>query len=189
MSKPEKVLYLKYIRQSRYYLEFGMGGSTVLALSYSKTKVYCVESDLQWIRKFRKSWFIRFHLLKRLSICHSNIGVTEEWGYPLNLEQRHNFPNYSSGIFQKIDASKVDLVLIDGRFRVACVLQTILNCFKNKGVKIMIHDFYKRPHYHGVLKYLSEIDKADNLGVFVIRPGINLQDVASDYEAFKFTAE
>lgn len=189
MNKNEKVLFVKHIRKSKYYLEFGSGGSTFIALRKSNAKIHAVESDQEWIRKIKKSWYAKYHLLRRLKIHFTGIGPTKKWGYPETMDRKDFFPDYSAYIFKKIDTSKIDLVLVDGRFRVACVLQTIMNCSENIGLKILIHDFYNRPHYHGVLKYLSEIDKADNLGVFIIKPGVNLQEVASDYEAFKFTAQ
>jgi len=189
MNKNEQFLFEKYIRQSRYYLEFGMGGSTIYVLRKANARVHSVESDVDWVKKIKKSWYVKYHLLRRLNIHFSDIGPTKKWGYPEKMDRKDFFPDYSAGVFKNVDTSKIDLVLIDGRFRVACVMQTILNCFKNKGVRILIHDFYNRPHYHIVLKYLTEIDKADNLGVFVIKPDINLQDVALDYESFKFTAE
>lgn len=187
MKPVESELFVRHIKKSGYYLEFGMGGSTIVALSNTKAKVYSVESDFEWIRKLKKYWFIRFHLLKRLSIYYANIGNTKEWGYPVDTQHKLSFPDYSSGIFKKIDVSKVDCVLIDGRFRVASVLQTILHCHKNSGLKILFHDFYNRPRYHEVLKYLSEIEKADTLAVFNIRPNVDLLEVATDYELFKFS--
>jgi hypothetical protein len=189
MNKNEQVLFIKYIRKSKYYLEFGLGGSTFIALRKSNALVHTVESDQEWIRKIKKSWYAKYQLLTRLKIHFSDIGPTKQWGYPETMDRKDFFPDYSAGVFKNVDTSKIDLVLVDGRFRVACVLQTIMNCSRNNGLKILIHDFYNRPHYHGLIKYLLEIDKADNLGVFVIKPGINLQEVASDYEAFKFTAQ
>ncbi len=58
---------------------------------------------------------------------------------------------------------KPDLVLVDGRFRVACALQAIVNTMP--GVEIMIHDFFARQHYYDVLHFADIVDCADNLVV------------------------
>jgi hypothetical protein len=124
-----------------------------------------------------------------LKIYHVNIGQTKEWGFPLSVEKSATFPDYSSDVFKKLKSRKIDLVLIDGRFRVACALQTIINCNKNPGLKILIHDFYSRQSYHLLLNYLSEIEKVGNLGVFRIKEGVVLDEVASNYEEYKLIPE
>lgn len=48
-----------------------------------------------------------------------------------------NWPNYSVDVFRA--NADYDSVLVDGRFRIACVAQTICNC--DLTVKILIHDF------------------------------------------------
>ena len=55
-----------------------------------------------------------------------------------------------------------DTVLVDGRFRVACVLNTLM--IKNCPI-IMVHDFWKRPKYKTMLDYTEIIDEADSLVV------------------------
>jgi hypothetical protein len=186
MDNDEKSLFEKYIQPSKFYLEFGCGGSSIQALRQSNAIIHSVESDREWVREMKRLWYVKFQLLRRLSIHYSNIGPTRKWGNPKTMKYRNRFPAYSAGVFKKINPQKIDLVLIDGRFRVACVLQTIINCSGNKGLRIMIHDFYNRPQYHIVLKYLTEIEKAGNLGVFAIQPHISPRDVISDYKSYQF---
>ena len=66
-----------------------------------------------------------------------NIGKTGEWGVPIENDKTFLFPSYSTRIFETY--KDFDVVFIDGRFRVACALQVILNC--NIDTKILIHDF------------------------------------------------
>lgn len=110
------------------------------------------------------------------------------WGAPANNDNRDLFPGYSSQPFQLIDKSKIDTVLIDGRFRVACALSTILECHNNPGLKILIHDFWNRPHYHVLLNYLDESASAFTLGLFAIKKDIALDEVRDEYENYKYNS-
>lgn len=78
---------------------------------------------------------------KRLFIFLSYIELTEKWGYPVNENEIDNFPKYSAEVLSHINAKKLDLVLIDGRLRVACALKTIIECVDNFKLEILIHDF------------------------------------------------
>ena len=68
------------------------------------------------------------------------------------------------------------IVFIDGIFRVACVLQTILNC--KKDIKIMIHDINYEIKYHIIYKYLEVIYSIDTMVLFCIK---NYIEVKKDY--------
>lgn len=55
------------------------------------------------------------------------------------------------------ERADIDLVMIDGRFRVACCLK----CFAllNDACNILFDDFLDRPHYHIVLDYFDITDR------------------------------
>ena len=76
--------------------------------------------------------------------------------------------NYSSHItkLSKEEQNSIDLILIDGRFRVACCLK----CYDiiNDNCLIIFDDFFKRQHYHIVLEYFDIIEKTeDNIMVIL----------------------
>ena len=56
-----------------------------------------------------------------------------------------------------------DAVLIDGRFRVACLLQAIIHC--KPDCILLFHDFFDRSHYHVVLKHVDLLTRVDTLAV------------------------
>jgi hypothetical protein len=81
------------------------------------------------------------------------------WGYPGPYSNRDSWISYSSP-----PKTPVDLILIDGRFRVACALK----CFSIIGSDtiLLFDDFLNRPEYHIVLDYYSIISKTvDNVMV------------------------
>lgn len=186
MSPKEKNLFEKEIRNSIVYLEFGMGGSTFRVLQKSNAKVYSIDSSTEWISLMREYKQIKNMERKgRLSLFHIDIGPIGEWGKPINNDQKIKFPNYSSDIFNLVDKKSIDTILIDGRFRVACALKTIMECHQNEKLKVMIHDFWNRDQYHVLLKYFEVIDQVDSLGVFKIKDKFDLNSVMLDYELFK----
>lgn len=190
MSKKEKSIFDKAVKESRHYIEFGLGGSTIRALQKSKTIIYTVESSADWIKYMRAYLFVSFfEKKKRLTIFPVNIGPVRDWGYPASADFKDSFESYSSDIFRFIDSKLIDLVLVDGRFRVACTLKTILECHENKNMRILIHDFWSRPHYHVVLKYLSTVNRADTIGLFSIKEDVDLKSAEKDYAAYKFDPE
>lgn len=185
MTQKEKVVFDGAINKSHHYLEFGLGGSTLRAIQKSKAKIYTVESSLAWTRQMRKYLILKYMENKRLKIFHVDIGPKREWGYPKPNNDQNRFEAYSSNIFDSINCKSIDLVLIDGRFRVACTLKTIMSCCDNDNLKIMIHDFWNREHYHILLNYLDVERKADKMGLFDIKKNIDMESVKKDYEIYK----
>lgn len=189
MTKNERAIFDMAIKESLHYLEFGMGGSTLRAIQKSKAMIYTVESDPAWINYMRKYILIRFFENKRLYIFHVNIGSVLDWGCPESDVFKESFEKYSSSIFQSIDSKKIDLVFVDGRFRVACTLKIVLACHENSKIKILIHDFWNRPYYQVVLKYLDMVHRVDTIGLFSIKNNIDIQLAEKDYEAYKYNPE
>lgn len=187
MYPEEKILLQKYLRSAKNYLEFGTGGSTLFSLINSEVKITSVDTHKPWISFIKKYRIIKENLEKRLNIHFIDIGSTKNWGYPVNEDSREKFPDFSSKIF-KIN-SDYDLVLIDGRFRVACTLQTILNSRKNKSLKILIHDYSLREDYKIVEKFLDILEKEKTLYVFKIKENTDDEEVAELYEKYKYIAD
>lgn len=188
MTKGEQDVFNKYVKNSKNYLEFGSGGSTLRVLQKSKAKIHSVESSTEWIEYLSKYYFIREATNKRLFFHYVNIGQTGRWGFPVSKESEQLFPNYSKDVFNTLDLNEIDTVLIDGRFRVACALSVILN-LSHDNTTILIHDFWNREIYHTVLKYLTKVDKVDTLGVFKIKNDVDIAMVKQDYDIYKFIAD
>lgn len=190
MSKNEKKIFDITIKKSKKYLEFGSGGSTIRALQKSNAKIYSVDSSKDWIKFMRKYLFIRYFERKRLNFFHINIGPTKEWGVPVDDSLKHLYPQFSSKIFEILNTENLDTFLVDGRFRVACVLSTIIYIHTSGNYKkiIIIHDFWNREYYHIVMQYLRVINKVETLGVFSIKEDLNITEVKQNYEKYKFDA-
>lgn len=188
MSFDEIRLFKKIIKDSNYYIEFGSGGSTYTLLELTNAEIFSVESDLFWINKLKTNDLINKSIEnERLHFHYIDIGVVKKWGYPINDDKIEDFYKYSTDIFNIINSDKVDTVFIDGRFRVACTLKSIIELHNNP--TIIIHDFINRKGYHSVLKYLDIIDSVDTLYVFKVKKNININDVITDYDKYKYIKE
>jgi hypothetical protein len=170
MTDAEKGLLRSFLCSSCNYLEFGTGGSTVMACSLVKKSVSSVESDPEWLKKVEDYCSSQAIVLKP-ELIYADIGPVRDLGYPRGDGFRDQWPNYHDIIWSHKGANNADLYLIDGRFRVACFIQTLLHA--QPSAVIMIHDFVNRPHYHVVREFSHEIAITETLSVFQRKGGFN----------------
>ena len=190
MSNKEKKLFDNRIKDSKVYLEFGTGGSTFRVLQKSNAIVYSIDSSADWIDLMREYRQIRkAESIGKLSLFHVEIGPTREWGRPIGTKYKEMFPNYSSKFFNLIDKKVIDTVLIDGRFRVACALKTLLECYQNNNLQIIIHDFSNRAQYQVLLNYFDVVDKVESLVVLRIKNNIDINSISDTYELYKYEVD
>lgn len=122
---------------------------------------------------------------QRLTFEFIDIGKVGEWGVPIEDCKKSLFPNYSTQVF---DSHKnFDIVFIDGRFRLACLAQTLLHC--SKDTKILMHDFNNRAFYHQILEFVDIVDTCDTLAEFKIKKDIDKQRLLEFYNEYKYTME
>ena len=173
MTDKELILLQKAMNQSNNYLEFGTGNSTRIAAETDNIhRITVVESDPTfWKEEVLSIPSVKQALKKgRLTPHLINIGATAKWGYPIDDSCSDQWPMYHSCAFQSNVA--YDLILVDGRFRIACILHACLSC--PPSTKILIHDFFDRPIYFVVLPFLKLEDQADTLGLFSIKKNKNI---------------
>lgn len=179
MSSAERQLFKKELEKAQRYFEFGCGGSTVWAVKEGLT-VNGVESDEVWVNALKEK------LGNQCQVKVVDIGPTKEWGFPVSTKYVKKFSNYSKAIHDCHD--EFDLILIDGRFRVACTMAVIQYSMKKiesmKNIRIFIHDFWNRPHYHVVLQFLEALDKVDTAGVFTLKNDISLEEVQRTWQLY-----
>jgi len=193
MTENEQELFKKYVYGAKIYLEFGSGGSTIAALINSNRKVYSVESDKDWLEKMKHKYEIisRSEESGQLNLIHADIGKVRKWGKPIIITDENNadrFLNYSLRPFERYTETKLaDVVLIDGCFRIACCLRTLLET--NENTVIMFHDFWTRPHYHIVKKYVNIIDSIDSLMICRINHAVSDDEIRNEYDKYKYNYE
>ncbi|NDE16783.1 hypothetical protein EBZ80_17805 [bacterium] len=158
LTHVDKVMMAKHLKQSTAFLEFGAGGSTYYAATEcpSLRRIVSIESDPEWYERVvdnlkpyaaEKNVVVLFRTLhcKPRSWGWPGEGCTDAdvraYCYPYDLYALHEF----------------DVVMIDGRFRVACALFSFLAL--RDDVLVMVDDFWPRAkEYAVILDYFSIID-------------------------------
>lgn len=92
---------------------------------------------------------------KFISINYCDIGSVRDWGIPSGAEGVRNYWRYPTTPWKiSVDRNiRPDLILIDGRFRVACFLYSWICA--DEGTTILFDDYTVRPEYH-VVERISE---------------------------------
>lgn len=154
--------FIKLIKNSKLFLEYGSGNSTLYAKKLKK-KFLSIETDKSFYN------FMRRKNIK--NILYSNIGPTKYYSHPilpifLLKKLIINYGNKIETFFNKFNDIP-DLILIDGRFRVFVTLNIIKFCLsKNQKINtvIIIDDFRSRKDYH-ILKKILKIKLIGRFGV------------------------
>ena len=190
LTQKEHDFLVRQLSHCSYYLEYGSGSSTKLAnISPNIKKIISVESDkIFWTEELEAIPQIKFSVNEnRLLPLLVDIGKTGVSGYPVSEEKKDEWPTYSHIPYEAKFDFNYDLILIDGRFRVACALEACLNAAPN--TKILIHDFVIRPYYFVVNSFLEEIDHVDTMVLFSIKPDNNNNLIRILLDKYKYIPE
>ena len=152
-------LFKTYLKNCNIYFEYGVGESTIWVLENTKSRIISVDTDKKWISKVDIS-----NYKKRIDINWINLGEIENWGRPKTYEYRKHFIDYISIVWSF--NLKADVILIDGRFRVASFLFSLINA--KEGSIIIFDDYNNRPHYHVVEEVLQVYENCGRQVVFKV---------------------
>jgi hypothetical protein len=151
--------------------------------------------------------------LNTKAISHSQHNPAGDWGYPVNKSNRTKWPDYVNAIerldaivgdpsggyggsatvedgslFAETSmpphpAVVADVVLVDGRFRVAAALKALWHI--NDASVVLIHDWTKRKEKYGrVLAYYDVVDKVDTLIVLARKSDVDWNAAAADLNTY-----
>ena len=101
--------------------------------SRNTKQMFTVESDAAFLRAVRKRLKSIPEPHSQVTLIFVNIGLTEEWGIPVfkrpTRRRVARWRHYVAAPWEKLRTLGIepDTILVDGRFRVACVLQSLLN--------------------------------------------------------------
>jgi protein O-GlcNAc transferase len=175
MTNSEIKVFTKYLENATNYLEYGSGGSTFYACNFNNLKkIKTIESDYKFSLEISKK-------CPRADINYINIGRTGICGTPIDITKQYLWKNYSNNY-----SSNFDLVLIDGRFRVACLLDIIL---KQGNPIILFHDFNNRPEYHIIKNFCTIIESIDTLVVLKINDNIDISEINRLYIIYNLNSD
>jgi hypothetical protein len=161
----ERRFVVRHYEQAETILEYGSGGSTVLAAKLGR-KVISVESDRAWADR------LSTHLATisdRAQVHYADIGVTGLWGVPMKPREFRKFHAYALSVWDRPDFQEPDLVLIDGRFRASCLIAVMLRA--KRPTTVLFDDYRKRGYYHGVEQLAQKEELVGRMARFTVTPG------------------
>jgi len=106
--------------------------------------------------------------VNQLIIQDCDIGEVIEWGTPKSDEKIRDFWNYMATPWRIVKKNKYipDTILIDGRFRVASFLISLLSA--RQDAIILFDDYSIRPEYFVVEEFCKIIDKREYMVAFSV---------------------
>lgn len=169
-----------FMLASRRYLEWGSGGSTVLAAwrslqrNVSRFVVHSVENSWEYFRALKQQHTVVHKAIEAGFLTHTipHLGTTGQWGRPTNWSALDVATRRARSHAYYSPAGVVccfDTILIDGRFRQACLLQALH--LSHDHTLVLLHDNVvdkERDYRPAVRKWYDHLAQHGTLSV--LRP-------------------
>jgi hypothetical protein len=175
MAAAERERFAAELAQTRAYFELGTGGSTLMAVRAGVGQIVSVDSDNTWIEAVRAHPEVALRCADgSTSLLYADIGPVADWGRPADRSAIRQWSRYISAGWAEWARreSLPDLILVDGRFRIACCLSVALITAHLPSAalpRILLHDVdEKRAHYREALECLEQVDQVGTL--LIMRP-------------------
>ena len=180
-SKKSNLYFEKYLKKSKFYLEYGSGASTFFAKK-NKKKFISLEADKSFYSFVKKN-------IKQIK--YLDIGPTKYFSIPIlptyMIRKKINYySNYLTNIYNSQGVIP-DLILIDGRFRILTTLKIIrfLKKKKAQNITIIIDDYLKRRHYKNIENIVT-VHQVGRFGIIKYNPRIIINNKKLDSLINKF---
>eukprot|EP00962_Isochrysis_galbana_P014213 scaffold4055_cov132-Isochrysis_galbana.AAC.5 len=166
MSPPEASRWYGLLLLAASYLEWGSGGSTVVAAWRSRSAplaVHSVDNSRAWLDRLRAAHPVlgRAESAGAVTLSWADTGPTTRWGHPADWRRRNESLRLrqATAYVEAVNASGCcfDLILVDGRFRSACLLHALR--LSHPQTTVLVHD---------AQRYLGSSDGA-SAGVGAVR--------------------
>ncbi len=167
MPDAEAALVRSAFQDAKVIWEYGTGGSTVMASELPGKSILSVDTDQAWA-KAMQDWFARHPGKSQVDIIWANVGKTRTWGRPANDKAWRDYARYPLEIWDLLDVSHPDVVLVDGRFRAGCVLACAFRC--TRPVRVLVDDYAPRKPYHAVEEFVGTPKLTGRMAEFHITP-------------------
>ena len=169
--------------RSKVFLEYGSGGSTVMASRSPGLVIHSVDSNPEFLNAVRGRCLLE-NPECNLSTYHVDVGPAYAWGVPSDPTKANLWPFYCIKPWVELNnkGTKPDLILVDGRFRVSCFLVSL--ALSPLGTVILFDDYAERSQYHTVEKHVRPESFHGRMGRFKKMTEPNLSELLLDVLAF-----
>ena len=123
--------------------------------------------------------------LQQRVVEYVNLGAVGKRGRPVKLGSEASLRRYPEALFE--NNYQPDCVLIDGRFRVACFLQTLIS--SAPGTKIIFDDYPFREQYHVVEDFAQKADATKTQAMFIRPEKIDVKTISAALAEFIFVPD
>lgn len=171
----------KLLPGCQIYGEYGVGTSTCWVSKNTNARIIAVDTSYQWLETVAKC----IDNPGRAVLKHIDVGPIGKWGRPISYSKMENFNQYFEGIWSERD--KPDVVLIDGRFRVACFLTSLLRA--DEGTFLIFDDYVRRPHYHVIERFLKPVSTNKRQALFQVPSRLPLDEIKSQRDKFELVLD
>lgn len=187
MPKAEVNCLEKAYRDANVILEYGSGASTRRASMMPGKLVLSVESDRQWARNLGSDLATE-DTLSKVIVYHVDIGPTGPWGRVIDDRHWRSFHRYPNAIWDEPFFRHPDVILIDGRFRTACLISAMLKV--SRPVTVLFDDYVGRPRYNLVERLVTPVEIIGRMARFEIFPNqLHPKDIGFAIEQFFIVTE
>jgi len=154
-------------QDAKVILEYGSGGSTVLAAEMPGKTIFSVESDRAWTDMLA-AYLTSADVLSMPTLHYCDVGPTGRWGRPKNDSGWRNYHAYPLSVWERPDFVQPDVVLIDGRFRAACFLTVLFRA--TQPVTVYFDDYIGRAKYHIAEQFVPRAEVRGRMARFDVTP-------------------
>jgi len=175
-------LFAEVVAHASVYGEYGCGKSTKYVAKNTQASIVSVDTSKEWADKTKKAIHNRSNVL----ICHVNCGPVGAWGRPLNFDYQDKFHVYHFFPWS-LNQYSPDVVLIDGRFRVACFLATLIRA--KPATQILFDDYCDRPHYHIIEKIIKPERTSGRMALFARPALIDVGQARKLYNEYRYETD
>mgnify|MGYP001497169007 CR=1 FL=1 len=143
LTLQEEAFLTSLLTRNTRYFEWGCGKTTKLANDLASS-VVSIEGNSQTIRQLKSRYIFK----PSTSIKYANLGPVREFSWPIT---KKNGMVYVDSL--KL-SDQYDVIVIDGRYRVACALTSFLYMSYHTNVRLLFHDF-ERSVYREVRRFFT----------------------------------
>lgn len=172
-------LFRSAVGTSRRCFEWGSGNSTLYVGEQDHCQVMSIESDAIWAESVAQK------LTSPNVVVHVDIGPVGSWGRPTSFKEPEKFMDYLAQ--DLLSEFAPDLVLIDGRFRVACFLTALIACAP--GTRIVVDDYSSRPQYLFIERFCTPKAAQADQAMFIRPNEIDELEVKRWLERFSMVTD
>ena len=165
----------KYVAAVSCYLEYGAGGSTLYATRIGARHVVSVDSSKDWIDAVQQ----RLSGVACVDLLYCDIGSVGAWGRPIDNNGLYAYHDYMVAPWKIVHQKslKPQIIFIDGRFRVACFLYSLICA--DPGSIILFDDYLTRKHYHAVEEFCVMRENYGRMAEFHVNKNYPLPEIVS----------